>query len=165
MSTWMRRLQCWNLICGLRTAKRRDPQTAGRPELVRDSQNFIGSFRGGPGFLNFSVKPVSVRESLFTREPDCSHINGQKRFNQLSLSRNSFLIFIVFLLTFSWNIWRLYKLRHEVADEDVPEWTVDQFDYHFHAFLRIFLSKMEFSLKFYEKMLASETDLKRHSRK
>ena len=83
--------------------------------------------------------------------PTCARINGLKRFNQLSLSRNSFLIFIVFLLTFSWNIWRLYKLRHEVADEDVPEWTVDQFDYHFHAFLRIFLPKMEFSLKFYEK--------------
>ena len=82
----------------------------------------------------------------------CARLNGLKRFNQLSLSRNSFLIFIVFLLTFSWNIWRLYKLRHEVADEDVPEWTVDQFDYHFHAFLRIFLPKMEFSLKFYEKM-------------
>ena len=91
--------------------------------------------------------------SLNTYASTCARINGLKRFNQLSLSRNSFLIFIVFLLTFSWNIWRLYKLRHEVADEDVPEWTVDQFDYHFHAFLRIFLPKMEFLLKFFEKSL------------
>ena len=95
----------------------------------------------------------------------CTHINELKRFNQLSLSRNSFLISIVFLLTFSWNIWRLYKLRHEVADGDVPEWTVDQFDYHFHAFLRIFFSKMKFSLKFGMKMIASGTDLKWQLRK
>ena len=83
----------------------------------------------------------------------CARINGLKRFNQLSLSRNSFF----YLYSVSFNLFVEYLTfiqitSREVADEDVLEWTVDQFDYHFHAFLRIFLPKMEFSLKFYEKM-------------